>query len=194
MFGFQQNSGGSNSNNGSAFQSAFSQPANSGGNKNPFNMNSSNGSRKPSPSGNSNGGGFRGGRGGNRGGPRGGFRGGRGGRGGNRNNNDRSSQPTANGNGNFSKVNYFQNATKNNTAEVSQPTPPGFKPRNRKKRPIPPYLLPSQSSIQTVPSTSDPWDIENQNKMLQVEQQMGHSDMQSLYEKVRTKAFVQKLH
>lgn len=78
-----------------------------------------------------------------------------------------------------------QNPFQSNRSIVNDnPTAPGFKVRSRSARPIPEFLSQDSKPLKSIQWRADPWDLANQQDMLKVEEQIGHGDMQSLYEKV----------
>lgn len=108
------------------------------------------------------------GRGKGRGGNRGGF-----------------SQKDRNDLSSLSVSNPFQQQAGSFVDPMHPPTTPGFKPRpNRIPRETPPYLLHGQTSVQEASRPPDSWDLQNQKAILDVENQLGHDDLQQLYEKV----------
>jgi hypothetical protein len=113
--------------------------------------------------------------------PRQSRRGGRGGRGGKWNKDegsDSSGPPTR---PSSAKSNPFQ---ANRSLVNGNPTAPGFKQRNRAACPTPDFLIQDSRSVKNIQWRVDPWDLANQQEMLKVEEQMGHGDLQSLYERV----------
>ena len=169
--------------NNHQFQSAFSnfnnnqQNKNSNGNFNAFsNNNNANANGNNNNSSNSNGG--------NRGNRRGGSQrgGGRGrGRGNFSNGSSRNNSPFPGSSKN--SINYFQN---NSSPALTQPptlpTPSGFRQRSRASLPTPSYLQPGQKLITKITFKPDPWDVQNQQKMLSLEaSQIDVSQLENIY-------------
>ena len=84
-------------------------------------------------------------------------------------------------------INYFQN---NSQPALSQPpnlpTPAGFRPRSRPPVTTPIYLRPDNNIISNITQKPDPWDVQNQEKMRQIES-MQHSgaELESLYRQLQ---------
>lgn len=94
----------------------------------------------------------------------------------------------------MSDMNYFQTAS---TSVLSQPpnlpTPSGFRPRSRPPIAIPDFLRPEVSIISNITQKPDPWDVQNQEKMMQVENQQ-HSgvELESLYRQLQAMREVER--
>lgn len=109
----------------------------------------------------------------------------------NNNNNNSNNPPNSQGDnhGNrqsaFSQNNVFQKKKKQNQKRPQStkdlpPTEPGFRPRSYEQRELPTFLASSSLPVVQINRPVDPWDMENQQRMLDVESST--NDMQTMYE------------
>lgn len=91
-------------------------------------------------------------------------------------------------------INYFQN---NSSLALPQPpnlpTSSGFRQRLRSSLPTPPYLQVDQKLITNISSQPDPWDVQNQQKMLSLEiSQTDDSQLENIYRKLQAMREVER--
>lgn len=91
-------------------------------------------------------------------------------------------------------MNSFQNG---NAMALSQPpdlpTPAGFRPRSRLPVTTPAFLVPDSYTVTSITREPDSWDVQNQQKMLQIEN-MQHSgaDLETLYRQLQAMREVER--